>query len=70
MQEGTIRPIKSFVVLTPEVRQAAVYANLTQTTPGDIDAWIDASCRHQPAPGTVATRLRLMQGFLGAFPVF
>jgi hypothetical protein len=41
----------------------ALYADLTQTTPGDIDAWIDASSRHQLAPGTLATRLRLMQGF-------
>jgi hypothetical protein len=63
MQEGTIRALKSFAVLTPEARQSALYADLTQTTPGDIDAWIDASSRHQLAPGTLATRLRLMQGF-------
>jgi site-specific recombinase XerD len=63
MLEGTIRALKSFAVLMPEARQAALYADLTQTTPGDIDAWIDASFRHQLAPGTVATRLRLMQGF-------
>ena len=43
MQEGSIRALKSFAVLTPEARQAALYADLTQTTPGDIDAWIDAS---------------------------
>ena len=62
-QEATIRALKSFAVLMPEARQAALYADLTQTTPSDIDAWIEASCRHQLAPGTVATRLRLMQGF-------
>ena len=68
MQEGTLRALKSFAVLMPEARQAALYADLTQTTPGDIDAWIETSFRHQLAPGTVATRLRLMQGcfaFLG-----
>jgi hypothetical protein len=64
MQEGTIRALKSFAVLTPEARQAALYAVLTQTTPGDLDAWIDASCRHQLAPGTVAARL--MQGFFAS----
>jgi site-specific recombinase XerD len=63
MQEGTIRALKSFAVLMPEARQAALYADLTQTTPGDIDVWIETSFRHQLAPGTVATRLRLMQGF-------
>ena len=63
MQEGTIRALKSFAVLTPEARQATLYEVLTQTTPGNIDAWIDASCRHQLAPGTLATRLRLVQGF-------
>jgi site-specific recombinase XerC len=63
MQEGTIRALKSSAVLTPEARQAALYADLTQTIPGDIDAWIDASGRHQLAPGPLATRRRLMQGF-------
>jgi integrase/recombinase XerC len=63
LQEGTIRALKRFAVLMPEARQAALYADLTQTTPGDLDAWIEPSFRHQLAPGTVATRLRLMQGF-------
>jgi site-specific recombinase XerD len=62
MQEATLRALKSFAVLMPEARQAVLYADLTQTTPGDIDAWIDASFRQQLAPGTVATRLRVMQG--------
>jgi site-specific recombinase XerD len=68
MQEGTIRARKSFAVLMPEARQAALYADLTQTTPGDLDVWIETSFRPQLAPGPVATRLRLMQGvcaFLG-----
>jgi integrase/recombinase XerD len=63
MQEATFRALKSFAVLMPAARQAALYADLTQTTPGDIDAWIETSFRHQLAPGTVATRLRVMQGF-------
>jgi integrase/recombinase XerD len=63
VQEGTIRALKSFAVLMPEARQAYLYQDLTQTTPGDIDTWIEASFRHQLAPGTIATRLRVVQGF-------
>jgi site-specific recombinase XerD len=63
MQEATLRALKSFAVLMPTTRQAALYADLTQTTPTDIDAWIEASFRHQLAPGTIATRLRVVQGF-------
>jgi site-specific recombinase XerD len=61
-QEATLRALKSFAVLMPEARQAALYVDLTQTTPSDIDAWVELSFRHQLAPGTVATRLRVMQG--------
>src|SRR5438552_3277031 len=63
MQEATIRALKSFAVLMPAVRQAALYADLTQTTPTDIDAWIEASFRQKLAPGTIETRLRVVQGF-------
>jgi site-specific recombinase XerC len=63
MQEARIRALKSFAVLMPDVRQATLYHDLTQTTPTDIDAWIEASCRQQLAPGTIATRLRVVQGF-------
>jgi site-specific recombinase XerD len=63
MQEGTIRALKSFAVLMPEARQAPLYADLTQTTPSDMDAWIEVSFHHKLAPSTVATRLRVMQGF-------
>jgi hypothetical protein len=38
MQEGTIRALKSFAVLMPEARRTALYQDLSQTTPGDIDA--------------------------------
>src|SRR5215813_5494006 len=62
VQEGTIRALKSFAVLMPAARQTVLYQDLTQTTPTDIDAWIEASFRHQLAPGTVATRLRVVQG--------
>jgi site-specific recombinase XerD len=65
VQEATIRALRSFAVLMPAARQATLYADLTQTTPTDIDAWIEASFRHQLAPGTIATRLRLVQGFFG-----
>jgi site-specific recombinase XerD len=63
MPEATIRALKSFAVLMPEGRQATLYHDLTQTTPTDIDAWIEASGRQQLAPGTIATRLRVVQGF-------
>jgi site-specific recombinase XerD len=65
VQEGTIRALKSFAVLLTVSRQATLYQNLAQTTPTDIDAWIEASFRQQLAPGTTATRLRVMQGFFG-----
>jgi site-specific recombinase XerD len=65
VQEGMLRALKSFAVLMPEARQATLYADLTQTTPTDIDAWIEASFRQQLAPSTVATRLRVVQGFFG-----
>jgi site-specific recombinase XerD len=63
MQEATIRALKSFAVLMPAARQSTLYDDLTQTTPTDIDAWIEASCRQPLAPGTIATRLRVVQGF-------
>ena len=63
MWEGIIRALKSFAALMPEARQATLYDDLTQTTPTDVDAWIEAAFRHQLAPSTVATRLRVLQGF-------
>jgi site-specific recombinase XerD len=65
VQEGTLRALKSFASLMPQTRQAPLYANLTQTTPTDIDSWIEASFRNHLAPSTVATRLRVVQGFFG-----
>jgi hypothetical protein len=64
MQEATLRALKSFAVLMPKVRQAVLYEDLTQTTPADIDAWIDASFQQRLAPGTIETRLRVVQGVL------
>ena len=65
VQEGTLRALKSFAGLMPEARQATLYADLTQTTSTDMDAWIEASFRHKLAPSTVATRLRVLQRFFG-----
>jgi site-specific recombinase XerD len=62
MQEGTIRALKSFAVLMPEARRTTLYQDLSQTTPGDIDAWIETSFQQRLAPGTIATRLRVVQG--------
>src|SRR5262245_40125596 len=64
MQEATIRALKRFAVLIPAVRQATLYDDLTQTTPTDIDAWIETSSRQHLAPGTIATRLRVVHGCL------
>ena len=63
MQEGTLRALKNFIVLMPEARQATLAYDLTQTTATDVDAWIEAAFRHPLAPSTVATRLRVLQGF-------
>ena len=62
MQEAALRALKSFAVLMPKVRQAILYEDLTQTTPADIDAWIEASFQQRLAPGTIETRLRVVQG--------
>jgi integrase len=64
MQEATIRARRSFAVLRPAARQTTRYQDRTQTTPGDIDTWIEASCHQSLAPGTIATRLRVGHGFL------
>ena len=63
-QEGTLRALKSFAVLMPEARRAALYQDLTQTTPADIDAWIEAAFQQPLAPATIATCRRGMQSFL------
>src|SRR5467141_815186 len=63
MQEGTIRALKNFIVLMPEAGQATLVHDLTQTTVTDVDAWLEAAFRHPLAPSTVATRLRVLQGF-------
>ena len=63
MQESTLRALKSFVVLMPEARLATLGHDLRQTTATDVDAWIEAAFRHPLAPSTVATRLRVLQGF-------
>jgi hypothetical protein len=62
-EEGTIRALKSFAVLLPEARRTALYQDLTQTRPDDIDAGIEASFQPRLAPGTIATRRRVVQGF-------
>jgi len=62
-QEGTLRALKCFAVLMPEARQAILYQDLTQTTPADIDAWIEAAFQQSLAPATIATCRRGMQSF-------
>ena len=65
VQEGTLRALKSFATLMPLARQTLLHVDLTQTTPADIDAWIETSAQRKLTPGTIATRLRLVQGFFG-----
>ena len=50
-QEGALRALKCFAVLMPEARRAALYQDLTQTTPADIDAWIEVAFQQGLAPG-------------------
>jgi site-specific recombinase XerD len=64
-QEGALRALKCFAVLMPEARRAALYQDLTQTTPADIDAWIEVAFQQGLAPGTIVTCRRGMQGFFG-----
>jgi integrase/recombinase XerD len=62
-QAGALGALKCFTVLMPEARQATLYQDLTQTTPGDIDAWIAAAFQQGLAPGTIVTCRRGLQGF-------
>jgi integrase len=62
MQEATIRAFNSFAVLMPAARQTTLYQDLTQTTPGELDTGIEASVPQPLAPGTMATRLRVVHG--------
>ena len=62
-QEGALRALKCFAVLMPEARRATLYQDLTQTTPADIDAWIEAAFQQPLAPATIATCRRCMQSF-------
>ena len=62
-QEGALRALKNFTVLLPSERQAVLYDDLTQTTSGDIDAWIAAAFQQGLAPATIMTCRRGLQGF-------
>jgi integrase/recombinase XerD len=62
-QEGALGALTCCTVLMPAARQAILYQDLTQTTPGDIDAWIAAACQQGLAPGTLVTCRRGLQGF-------
>jgi site-specific recombinase XerD len=62
-QEGALRALKCFAVLMPATRQSALYQDLTQTTPADIDAWIAAAFQQGLAPGTIVTCRRGLQSF-------
>jgi len=63
MQEGTIRALKNFLVLTPEACHATLAYDLTQTSASHEDAWIEGAFGHSLAPSTFATRLRILRGF-------
>src|SRR5712691_5698520 len=62
-QEGALRALTCFAVLMPEARQVTLYQDITQTTPGDIVAWIAAAFQQGWAPRSVVTGRSGMQGF-------
>jgi hypothetical protein len=62
-QEGALGALRCFAVLMPAARQTTLYQDLTQTTLGDIDAWIAAAFQQGLAPGTIVTCRRGLQGF-------
>jgi integrase/recombinase XerD len=62
-QDNTLRALKRFAMLMPEARRAALYQDLTQTTPADIDAWIEAAFQQPLAPATIVTCRRGLQSF-------
>jgi site-specific recombinase XerD len=62
-QEGALCALKCFAVLMPEARRATLYQDLTQTTPADIDVWIEAAFQQPLAPATIVTCRRGMQSF-------
>jgi site-specific recombinase XerD len=47
----------------PEAHQAALYQDLTQTTPADIDTWIEAAFQQPLAPATIVPCRRGRQSF-------
>jgi integrase/recombinase XerD len=62
-QEAALCALKSFAVLLPPERQAVLYDDLTQATPGDIDAWIAAAFQRGLAPATIVTCRHGLHGF-------
>src|SRR5712691_10136574 len=62
-QEGALHALKCFAILMPEARRATLYQDLTQTTPADIDVWIEAAFQQPLAPATIVTCRRGMQSF-------
>jgi integrase/recombinase XerD len=62
-QEGALGALTCFAVLMPKARRAILYQDLTQTTPADIDAWIEAAFQQPLAPATIVTCRRGMQSF-------
>ena len=62
-QEGALGALKCFAVLMPKARRAILYQDLTQTTPADIDAWIEAAFQQPLAPATIGNCRRGMQRF-------
>ncbi len=61
--ESIITALKSFCLLLPDARRQRIIADVAQTTPDDVDAWLDAAAAHGLAPATRATRLRVLGGF-------
>jgi len=76
--QATVGIIKSFCVRLPVACQARLYPDLTQATPEDIDAWLDAAHHDSLAPSTLNNILNGLhrffaflqeQGYLARSPI-
>ena len=61
--EQIISSLQSFCRLLPERQRQRIVQDFAHTTPEDIDVWLEVASVHGLAPGTRATRLRVLGGF-------
>jgi len=61
--QTTIDAIKSFCVRVPTTRQPRLYADLSLTTPDDVEAWLHAAHNQGLAPSTMSNILKSLHRF-------